>query len=56
MHGEVERIDPERREVVVNGKTLHGDHLIVVAEVVDAGVHRDGEPLVLRGTKMHYAG
>ncbi len=34
----------------------HGDHLIVVAEVVDAGVHRDGEPLVLRGTKMHYAG
>ena len=34
----------------------HGDHLIVVTEVVDAGVHRDGEPLVLRGTKMHYAG
>jgi flavin reductase (DIM6/NTAB) family NADH-FMN oxidoreductase RutF len=34
----------------------HGDHLIFVAEVVDAGVHREGEPLLLRGTKMHYAG
>ena len=34
----------------------HGDHLIFVAEVVDAGIHRDGDPLVLRGTKMHYAG
>ncbi len=34
----------------------HGDHLIFVAEVVDAGVHREGEPLALRGTKMHYAG
>lgn len=33
-----------------------GDHLIFVAEVVDAGVHREGEPLALRGTKMHYAG
>ncbi|MGH2405398.1 MAG: flavin reductase family protein [bacterium] len=33
-----------------------GDHLLFVAEVVDAGVHREGEPLALRGTKMHYAG
>lgn len=33
-----------------------GDHLIFVAEVVEAGVHREGEPLALRGTKMHYAG
>jgi flavin reductase (DIM6/NTAB) family NADH-FMN oxidoreductase RutF len=34
----------------------YGDHLLMVAEVVDAGVHREGEPLILRGTKMHYAG
>jgi len=43
-------------ECKVVGTADHGDHLIVVAEVVDAGVHRDGDPLVLRGTKMHYAG
>ncbi|MHB8879862.1 MAG: NAD(P)/FAD-dependent oxidoreductase [Myxococcaceae bacterium] len=29
VRGEVERIDPERREVVVNGKALRGDQLIV---------------------------
>jgi len=34
----------------------HGDHLLFVAEVVDAGAHREGEPLALRRTKMHYAG
>jgi flavin reductase (DIM6/NTAB) family NADH-FMN oxidoreductase RutF len=33
-----------------------GDHLIFVAEVIDAGVHREGEPLALRATGMHYAG
>jgi sulfide:quinone oxidoreductase len=27
--GEVERIDPERREVLVDGRTLSGDHLVV---------------------------
>ncbi len=27
--GEVERIDPERREAVVGGRALHADHLIV---------------------------
>jgi len=43
-------------ECKVVGTADHGDHLIVVAEVVDAGMHRDGDPLVLRGTKMHYAG
>ena len=43
-------------ECKVVGTADHGDHLVVVAEVVDAGVHRDGDPLVLRGTKMHYAG
>ena len=34
----------------------YGDHLIFVAEVIDAGAHREGDPLALRGTKMHYAG
>ena len=29
VHGEVERIDPGRREATVSGKTLVGDHLIV---------------------------
>lgn len=29
IQGEVERIDPARREAVVNGRTLNGDHLIV---------------------------
>ncbi|MDR7521666.1 MAG: flavin reductase family protein [Armatimonadota bacterium] len=33
-----------------------GDHLIFVAEVIDAGVHREGDPLTLRATGMHYAG
>ncbi|MBI3997844.1 MAG: flavin reductase [Armatimonadetes bacterium] len=43
-------------ECKVVAKVDHGDHLIFVAEVVDAGVHREGGPLALRGTKMHYAG
>jgi sulfide:quinone oxidoreductase len=29
VRGEVERIDPERREAVVSGVTLRGDHLVV---------------------------
>jgi sulfide:quinone oxidoreductase len=29
VHGEVERIDPDRREVVVSGRTLNADRLIV---------------------------
>lgn len=29
VRGEVERIDPQRREAVVSGKTLRGDHLVV---------------------------
>jgi flavin reductase (DIM6/NTAB) family NADH-FMN oxidoreductase RutF len=33
-----------------------GDHLLVVGEVVEAGAHREGEPLTLRMTSMHYAG
>ncbi len=47
VRGEVERIDPERREAVVGGKTLHGDQLVVtlgaefaldaIAGLADAG-------------------
>jgi flavin reductase (DIM6/NTAB) family NADH-FMN oxidoreductase RutF len=33
-----------------------GDHLLFLGEVIDAGVHREGEPLALRATGMHYAG
>jgi sulfide:quinone oxidoreductase len=29
VHGTVERIDPVRREAVVEGRVLHGDHLVV---------------------------
>jgi sulfide:quinone oxidoreductase len=29
VRGEVERIDPKRREAIVSGKTIHGDHLVV---------------------------
>lgn len=29
IRGEIERIDPERREVVVGGRTLAGDHLVI---------------------------
>src|SRR5574337_90729 len=29
VRGEVERIDPERREAVVDGKALHGDQVVV---------------------------
>jgi flavin reductase (DIM6/NTAB) family NADH-FMN oxidoreductase RutF len=33
-----------------------GDHTVFVAEVVDAGVRRDSEPLTLRDTGFFYGG
>jgi len=33
-----------------------GDHSIVVGEVVEAGVHRDVDPLTLKETGWHYGG
>ncbi len=33
-----------------------GDHVLVVGEVVDAGVHREGTPLTLRETGLFYGG
>jgi flavin reductase (DIM6/NTAB) family NADH-FMN oxidoreductase RutF len=43
-------------ECKVVARVDRGDHIVFVAEVVDAGVHRAGEPLTLRATDMHYAG
>lgn len=53
VRGEVERVDPERREAVVGGQTLHGDRLIVTARAasslaghlphVDASVRRESD-------------
>ncbi|MCL6453996.1 MAG: flavin reductase family protein [Alicyclobacillus sp.] len=33
-----------------------GDHALILGEVVDAGVHREGEPLNLRETGLFYGG
>lgn len=33
-----------------------GDHIIFVGEVVDAGVHKTGEPLTLKETGLFYGG
>lgn len=63
VRGEVERVDPERREAVVGGQTLHGDRLIVTARAasslaghlphVDASVRRasDRAPRKLRASR-----
>ena len=34
----------------------HGDHAIVIGEVVDAGIHRDEPALTLMDTGWHYGG
>jgi len=33
-----------------------GDHTLIVGEVVDAGVHREGKPLTLAETGLFYGG
>lgn len=33
-----------------------GDHVLVVGEVVDAGVHREGDPMTLKETGLFYGG
>lgn len=33
-----------------------GDHSIVIGEVIDVGVHREGDPLTLKETGWHYGG
>lgn len=34
----------------------HGDHTVFVGEVIAAGVHREGEPLLLESTGWNYGG
>ncbi len=33
-----------------------GDHAVVIGEVVEVGLRRDGEPLVMSDTPWHYGG
>lgn len=43
-------------ECRLRSQTEAGDHVIYVAEVVEAGVEREGLPLTLRDTGFRYAG
>jgi flavin reductase (DIM6/NTAB) family NADH-FMN oxidoreductase RutF len=43
-------------ECQVVGTVEHGDHTVYVGEVIAAGVHREGEPLLLESTGWNYGG
>jgi flavin reductase (DIM6/NTAB) family NADH-FMN oxidoreductase RutF len=43
-------------ECKVVGAVEHGDHTDYVGEVVAAGVHREGNPLLLESTGWNYGG
>ncbi len=43
-------------ECKVVGTVEHGDHTVFVGEVIGAGVHREGEPLLLESTGWQYGG
>ena len=43
-------------ECTITAITPSGDHQLVVAEVIDAGVIREGTPLQLKETGFRYAG
>lgn len=43
-------------ECRVVGAIEHGDHTVFVGEVIAAGVHREGEPLLLESTGWNYGG
>lgn len=43
-------------ECKVVGAVEHGDHTVYVGEVIGAGVHRDGDPLLLESTGWNYGG
>ncbi|MCT7948211.1 flavin reductase family protein [Ancylothrix sp. C2] len=43
-------------ECRVIGSVEHGDHTVFVGEVVGAGVHREGEALLLESTGWNYGG
>lgn len=43
-------------ECRVVGTVEHGDHTVFVGEVIGAGVHREGKPLLLESTGWQYGG
>jgi flavin reductase (DIM6/NTAB) family NADH-FMN oxidoreductase RutF len=43
-------------ECRVVGAIEHGDHTVFVGEVIAAGVHREGDPLLLESTGWNYGG
>lgn len=43
-------------ECRVVGSVEHGDHTVFVGEVIGAGEHREGEPLLLESTGWNYGG
>ena len=43
-------------ECNVVGAVEHGDHTVFVGEVIAAGIHREGDPLLLETTGWNYGG
>lgn len=43
-------------ECTVVGALEQGDHTVFLGEVVAAGIHRDGDPLLLESTGWNYGG
>lgn len=43
-------------ECKVTDKLEIGDHFIYVGEVINAGVHREGDPLTMKETGFYYGG
>ncbi|HEY9752303.1 MAG TPA: flavin reductase family protein [Coleofasciculaceae cyanobacterium] len=43
-------------ECRVVGSVEQGDHTVFVGEVIAAGVHREGDPLLLETTGWQYGG
>ena len=43
-------------ECKVVGSVKHGDHTVFVAEVIGAGEHKEGKPLLLEDTGWNYGG
>ncbi|MCW6037438.1 flavin reductase family protein [Spirulina subsalsa FACHB-351] len=43
-------------ECNVVGSVQQGDHTVFVAQVIGAGIHREGEPLTLESTGWQYGG
>lgn len=43
-------------ECRVVGSLEHGDHTVFVGEVIEAGIHKEGDPLLLESTGWNYGG